>query len=88
MEIKTLCSLRSLREIYYHHTDVLFSHAEDAKVAKNLLNNTCDRERSLATHDKRAQRYAEISSCIVYSFVIQSLRSPVAVKLATTPAPA
>ena len=37
MEIKTPRSLRSLREIYNHHTDVLFPHAEDAKVAKILL---------------------------------------------------
>ena len=39
MEIKTPRSLRSLREIYNYHTDVLFSHAEDAKIAKILLYN-------------------------------------------------
>ena len=44
MEIKAPRSLRSLRETYNHHADVLFSHAEDAKVAKILLNNTCVRE--------------------------------------------
>ena len=66
---------------------IFFPHAEDAKVAKILL-LTLSLERSLATHDKRAQRYAEISSCIVYSFVIRPLRSPVVVKLTTTPAPA
>ena len=57
MEIKTLCSLRSLREIYNHHTDVFFSHAEDAKAAKILL-LTLSLERSLATRDKRAQSTA------------------------------
>ncbi len=57
-EIKSPRSLRSLREIYNHHTDVLFPHAEDAKIAKTLLNNTCDKERSLATRDKRAQSTA------------------------------
>ena len=39
MEIKTQRSLRSLREIYNHHTDVLFPHAEGAEVAKILLYN-------------------------------------------------
>ena len=37
--IKTPRSLRSLREIYNHHTDVLFPHAEGAEVAKILLYN-------------------------------------------------
>lgn len=50
--------LRTLREIYNYHTDILFPHAEDAKIAKILLNNTCDKERSLATRDKRAQSTA------------------------------
>ena len=57
--------LRTLREIYNHHTNVLFPHAEDAKVAKILSNNTCDKERSLATRDKRAQRLAVISSYLL-----------------------
>ena len=37
--IKTPRSLRSLREIITHHTDVLFPHAEDAEGAKILLYN-------------------------------------------------
>ena len=36
--IKTPRSLRSLREIITHHTDVLFPHAEVAKSAKNYKN--------------------------------------------------
>ena len=78
-------SLRPLREIHNHHTDVFFPHAEDAKSAKILLYNAM-LERSLATRDKRAQRLAETSSYLLYSFVILPLRSPVVVKLATTPA--
>ena len=56
--------LRTSREIYNHHTNVLFPHAEDAKVAKILLNKTC-LERSLAPRDKRAQRLAVISSYLL-----------------------
>ncbi len=80
-------SLRSLREIYNHHTDVFFPHAEDAKVAKILL-LTRSLEGSLATRDMRTQRLVEISSCLLYSFAILALRSPVVVKLATSPASA
>ena len=49
---------------------------------------TLSLERSLATRDKRAQRLEETSGCITYSFAFLPLRSPVAVKLATPPAPA
>ena len=85
--IKPLRSLRSLREIYNHHPDVYFSHAEDAKVAK-IYYITLLLEKSLAPHAKRAQRLAVISNYLLYSFVILPLRSPVVVKLATSPAPA
>ena len=64
MEIKPPRSLRSLREIYNYHTDVFFPHAEDAKVAKILL-ITLSLERSLAPRDKRTQRLAKISSCLL-----------------------
>ena len=87
MGIKTPRPLRTLREIYNHHTDVFFPHAENAKVAKILL-ITLSLEGSLAPRDKRAQRLAETSSYLLYSFVILPLRSPVVVKLATTSAPA
>ena len=36
MQSKPLRPLRSLREIYNHHTDVFFPHAEVAESAKNF----------------------------------------------------
>ena len=86
-EIKTPRSLRSLRETYNHHADVLF-RTQRTQRTQRFYYITLALERSLATRDKRTQRLAESSSCLLYSFVIQPLRSPVAVKLATSPAPA
>ena len=84
---KTPRSLRPLREIYNHHTDVFFPHAENAKVAKILL-LTLSLEGSLAPRDMRAQRLAETSSYLLYSLATSPLRSPVVVKLTTTSASA
>ena len=41
LPLRVLCELRVK---YIITTDVFFSHAEDAKIAKILLNNTCARE--------------------------------------------
>ena len=85
--IKTPRSLRSLREIIT--TRRMFClRTQRAQRAQRFYYITLSLEGSLATRDVRTQRLSETSGCIVYLFPILPLRSPVVVKLATSPASA
>ena len=85
--IKTPRSLRSLREIIT--TRRMFClRTQRAQRSQRFYYITLSLEGSLATRDKSAQRLAKTSNCLLYSFAIPPLRSPVVVKLATSPASA
>ena len=67
---------------------MFFSARRVRKDRKEFIKQHLRQRGSLAPRDKSAQRLAETCGYLLYSFAILPLRSPVAVKLATTPAPA
>ena len=83
--LRVLCAL-CVR--YITTTRMFCFRTQRAQRSQRFYYITLSLEGSLATRDKSAQRLAKTSNCLLYSFAIPPLRSPVVVKLATSPASA